>query len=115
MRAGRVVVAGLATVVLGPVGLWASVVATVTIIEQVLAGFGVIVDAQWSQALNPAVWVGIDNIAGNGSLLDSLLGGPGAPGGTAGRWLAFAVTMAIAAFCFGVLRFLWRWAAGRER
>jgi hypothetical protein len=114
MRAVRVTVAVLVSAVLGPIGLWAAAVAAVTLVEQVLAGFGVIADAQWSQALNPAVWIGIDNLAGNGSVLDSLVGGPGAPGGTAGRWLALLVTGAVAAVCWTVLRLAWAWAARRD-
>jgi hypothetical protein len=106
-----VVVAVLVSMVAVPVGLWAGLVAAATIIGQVLAGFGVLANADWMQVLNPAVWLGIQNVAGNGSVLDSLVGGPGAPGGTVNRYVAFMVTGVLAAACYTALRAVWSWAS----
>ena len=110
MNRGRVVVAGLVTLVAGPFGLWAGLVAAATLLGQVLAGFGVITNADLAQVFNPAVWFGLNNIAGTGSLLDSLVGGPGAPGGTVNRYIVFMLMGFIAAICYAVLKAVWTWA-----
>jgi hypothetical protein len=109
MRAGRSVAAIAVTLVAAPVGLWAGLLAAATLVAQVLAGFGVILNANWIEVFNPAVWFGFDNIAGNGSLLDSLAGGAGAPGGTFGRYVAFIVLAGIAAGCYTAVRAVWAW------
>lgn len=100
----------LVTAVAGPIGAWAGLVAGLTLLGQVLAGFGVIANAQLTEFLNPAVWLGWQNVAGTGSIVDSLVGGPGAPGGTVNRYLVFMLTAIIAAACFTGLRAVWRWA-----
>ncbi len=110
MRAGRVAAAIAVSVVAGPVGVWAALFAVMTILSQVLAGFGVIINADWVNVFNPAVWFGFNNIAGTGSLADSLVGGPGAPGGSVGRFAAFMITGILAAICFGAISVAWRWA-----
>jgi len=111
MRAGRVVIALVVSVVAVPVGLWAGLVAAATIVGQILAGFGVLANANWVEALNPAVWLGFQNIAGNGGLVDSLLGGPGAPGGSAWRYVVFMVMALVAAACYTGVRAIWGWAS----
>lgn len=114
MRAGRALVAGLVTIVAAPVGVWAGLVAALTLVQQVLSGFLVLADASWTQALNPAVWFGWQNVAGTGSLLDSLLGGPGAPGGTASRYVTFMLSALLAAGCYAAVTTAWSWAARRR-
>ena len=111
MRSGRVVVAVLVSLVAVPMGAWAAVVAAATIITQVLAGFGVLLNADWMQVFNPAVWFGFQNIAGTGSLIDSLLGGPGAPGGSAWRYVVFMLMGLLAAACYTVVKAVWSWAS----
>ena len=113
MKPGRAVVAALVSVVAVPVGIWAGLVAGATIIGQVLAGFGVLANADWIQVFNPAVWFGFQNVAGTGSLIDSLLGGPGAPGGSAWRYIVFMLMGLLAAACYTGVRAVWRWAAPR--
>jgi hypothetical protein len=110
MRAGRALAATGVTMVAVPVGVWAALVAGLTLVQQVLAGFVVIADASWTQALNPAVWFGWQNVAGNGSFLDSILGGPGAPGGTVNRWLVFMLSAALASACYAAFTTVWAWA-----
>lgn len=85
--------------------------AAATIIGQVLAGFGILANADWVQVLNPAVWIGIQNVAGNGSAVDSLVGGPGAPGGTVNRYVVFMITGVLAAACYTGVRAVWSWAS----
>ena len=110
MKAGRVTAAVAVSVVAGPVGLWAALFALMTIMSQVLAGFGVIINAEWVNIFNPAVWFGFNNIAGTGSIGDSLVAGPGAPGGSVNRYVLFMITAALAAVCFGAVGAVWRWA-----
>ena len=111
MRAGRTVIAVLVSIVAIPVGIWAGLVAAATIIGQVLAGVGIVLNADWMQVFNPAVWFGFQNVAGTGSLIDSLLGGPGAPGGSAWRSMVFMIMGILAASCFTGVRGVWRWAS----
>ena len=113
MNPGRTIAAVGVTVVAGPVGVSAALFAIVSIIAQVLAGFGVIINADWVQVFNPAVWFGFNNIAGTGSIADSLVGGAGAPGGTVGRYAAFMLTGILAAACFGAINAVWRWARAK--
>jgi hypothetical protein len=110
MRAGRAAVAVLVTVVAAPIGLWCALVAAANFISQILAQFGVIANADWARLFDPAVWFGFNNVAGNGSIWDSLFGGPGAPGGTVGRYFAAMITAMIAIACWGALSAVWRWA-----
>jgi len=113
MRAGRAVGAVIISIIAVPLGVWAALVAGLTLVQQVLAGFLVIADASWTQALNPAVWFGWQNMAGTGSFLDSMLGGPGAPGGTVSRWLVFMVSAALASACYAAVTTAWAWARGQ--
>lgn len=110
MKAGRVAAAVAVTVVAGPIGVWTALIALISIISQLLAGFGVIINANWVNLFNPAVWFGFNNVAGTGSIGDSLVAGPGAPGGSVNRYVLFMVTGIAAAACFAALRSVWRWA-----
>lgn len=110
MKAGRVAGAVAVTVIAGPIGVWAALFALVTIISQLLAGFGVIINANWVNLFNPVVWLGFDNIAGTGSIGDSLVAGPGAPGGSVNRYVLFMITGILAAACFAAMKAVWRWA-----
>jgi hypothetical protein len=110
MRVGRATTAVLVSAIAGPIGIWAGLIAALALVQQVVSGFVMIGDASWTEVFNPAVWFGWQNIAGNGSVLDSLLGGPGAPGGTASRYVVFMVFAMTAAACYGAVRAVWRWA-----
>lgn len=115
MRTGRPVAAVLVTVVAVPLGVWAALVAALSLVQQVLSGFLTLADASWTEALNPAVWFGWQNLAGTGSLWDSLLGGPGAPGGTVNRYVTFMLSAMLAAGCYASVTSVWSWAAPRGR
>lgn len=110
MRVGRSEVAVLVTVVAGPVGVWCALVAAASLLSEFLAGFGVIANADWMQVFNPAVWFGFNNIAETGSLLDSLVGGPGAQDGSMNRYVVFMLTGIVAAACLAAVRAVWGWA-----
>jgi hypothetical protein len=110
MRVGKSLVAVAVTVLAAPIGLWCALVAAASLISQVLAGFGVISNANWTQLFSPAVWFGFNNIAGTGSLMDSLVGGPGAPGGSVNRYVVFMLTGFVAAGCYTGIRAAWKWA-----
>lgn len=110
MRIGRSVVAVVVTAIAAPLGVWACLLAVGTMLSQVLAGFGVAFDADWVQLFNPAVWFGVDNVAGNGSALDALVGGAGAPGGTFGNYVRFMLLALLASGCWFAVRGVWTWA-----
>jgi len=110
MRTGRSLGAVLVTIIAAPIGAWSALVATGSLISQLLSGFGVIANADWMQIFNPAVWFGFNNIAGTGSLMDSLVGGPGAPGGSVNRYVVFMITGIVAAACYTGIRVAWSWA-----
>ena len=110
MRAGRSLVAVLVTIIAAPIGAWSALVAAASLLSQILAGFGVIANANWMQIFNPAVWFGFNNIAGTGSLMDSLVGGPGAPGGSVNRYVVFMITGIVAAACYAAIKATWAWA-----
>ena len=115
MKPGRSVIAVIVTIVAGPIGVWAALVAAASLISQILAGFGVIANADWMQIFNPAVWFGFNNIAGTGSLMDSLVGGPGAPGGSVNRYVVFMITGIVAAACYTGIKATWTWATRSDR
>ena len=110
---GRLVAAVAVSALAAPIGIWAALVAALSLLQQVVAGFFVLGNASWTEFLNPAVWFGWQNVAGTGGILDSLLGGPGAPGGTVSRYATFLLAAMLASGCYAVVAAAWRWA--RER
>lgn len=114
MKVLRALLATLVTVIAAPVGIWCALVAATSLLSQLLAGFGVIANANWMEIFNPAVWFGFNNIAGNGNILDSLVGGPGAPGGTVNRYIVFIITGIIAMICYTAVRAMWAWATSAD-
>jgi hypothetical protein len=107
---GKYVIALMVTIVVGPVMLWAGLIAVLTIIEQILSGFFDLSQATWTQFLNPWVWVGTESLGGTGGIMDALVGGPGAPGGTVNRYFTFMIFGLITAGCYASVRFIWSWA-----
>lgn len=105
----RSVVAVLVSVILGPIMVWAGLIAGLTLIQQVLSGFFDLSQASWTQALNPWVWIGAESIGGTGGIFDALVGGPGAPGGTVNRYITFMIFAAITAACYYGLTAIWSW------
>jgi hypothetical protein len=112
---GRTVGAVLISVVVVPVGIWAALVALLSLAQQVLAGFMAVGHESWTRALNPQTWLGWQNGAGTGGVLDSLLGGPGAPTGTVSRYLTFMLSALLAAGCYLLLTTAWSRANGPSR
>ena len=110
MKAARTTLAVLVTAIAGPIGIWAGLIAALSLLQQVLAGFWTIANASWTEFLSPAVWFGWQNIAGTGSIWDSLLGGAGAPGGTVSRYLTFMLFAFMAAGCYTAVKAIWSWA-----
>ncbi len=106
----RNVIAFGASILLGPIMVWAGLIAALSLIQQVLAGFLDLTEASWSRFLNPLVWVGAESIGGTGGIFDALVGGPGAPGGTVSRYITFMVFATITALCFAGIKSAWSWA-----
>ncbi len=111
----RKFVALITTVIVGPIMLWAGLIAALSLIQQVLAGFLDLSQASWSSFLNPMVWFGVESIGGTGGIFDALVGGPGAPGGTVSRYVTFMIFAAISAICYAGIMAAWSWANSGER
>ncbi len=112
MLRNRKIVALLVSLVAVPVGLWAALVSVLSLMQEVLAGFLVVGSASWTRVLNPSAWLGWHDAAGAGGLLDSMLGGPGAPGGTVSRYVTALVCAMIAAGCYAIVMAVWDYASG---
>ena len=98
------------SIVVGPVMIWAALICVITIIQQVLSGFIDFSQASWTQAFNPAVWLGLESIGGTGGILDALIGGPGAPGGTVNRYFTFMLFGLLTAASYAAITMMWNWA-----
>lgn len=109
-RGARLTVATLISMVAGVVLIWAGLIAALSLVQQVLAGFFDLSQTRWTQAFNPWVWFGVESIGGTGGIFDALLGGPGAPGGTVSRYITFMLFAFIAAACYLAITTLWSWA-----
>ena len=110
LAAGRKVAAVIASV---PLALWIGyfgLVAALSILQQLIAGFVDLSQASWTSFLNPAVIVGLQSPGGTGGPLDAIFGGPGAPGGTVSRYFVFMGAAMLAAAGFGAWRAMWSWA-----
>jgi len=107
---GKSVAAIAVSIVVGPVMIWAGLICVATIIQQVLSGFFDFSQASWTQAFNPAVWFGLESIGGTGGILDALIGGPGAPGGTVSRYVTFMLFGLLAAASYAAITMMWNWA-----
>jgi len=112
---GKRTAAIAAIIVFGPVMIWAGLICALTIIQQVLSGFIDISQASWTQALNPAVWFGLESIGGTGGVFDALLGGAGAPGGTVNRYFTFMLFGLITAACYAAITATWNWSCENSR
>ena len=110
----RLLVAGIASVPLVIVAVYLGLIAALSIVQEVLAGFIDLSKASWTSFLNPSVILGIQSPGGTGGILDALVGGPGAPGGTVSRYFVFMVSGVIAYGSFMLLMHVWRWAREGE-
>lgn len=90
LKAARLSVLAVAAVPVVPLLLLALGVAILTLIEQFLAGFIDLRQATLATVLNPEFIFGFASIGGTGGPLDSLIAGPGAPGGPVLRFAASA-------------------------
>lgn len=100
----------LASIPLGILLIYFGLVAVLTIVQQVLAGLFDLGQATWTSFLNPAYILGFQSLGGTGNIFDALVGGAGAPGGSANRYFVFMVSAAIAGGAFIGLRLVWAWA-----
>lgn len=98
------------TAILGPIMLWSGMIAALTIVQQVLAGFFDLSQASWTSFLNPWVWFGVESLGGTGGIFDALIGGPGAPGGTVNRYITFMLFAALCAVCYTGIKAMWSWS-----
>ncbi len=110
----RLLVAGIASVPLVIVAVYLGLIAALSIVQEVLAGFIDLSNASWTSFLNPSVILGFQSPGGTGGIFDALVGGPGAPGGTVSRYFVFMVSGVIAYGSFMVLMQVWRWAREGE-
>lgn len=106
----RVLAAIAASIVLIPIGIYFGLLAALTIIQQTLATFIDFGNASWTSWMSPPVLLGLQSPGGSGGILDFIVGGPGSPGGTVGRFIVFAISGAIAFGSFRGLLSIWEWA-----
>jgi hypothetical protein len=107
---GKGALALAVTVVIGPILLWSALICVITIVQQILSGLFDLSQTSWTQVFNPAVWFGLESIGGTGGILDALIGGPGAPGGTVSRYFTFLVFGLLVAGCYAGITSMWAWA-----
>ena len=110
----RLIIAGIASVPLAIVAVYLGLIAALSIVQEVLAGFIDLSNASWSSFLNPSVILGFQSPGGTGGIFDALVGGPGAPGGTVSRYFVFMISGVIACGSFMALMHVWRWAREGE-
>ena len=89
-------------------------IAVLSLVQQVFAGFFDLSQASWTSFLNPAVLLGWESPGGTGGPLDAIFGGPGAPGGTVNRYIVFMGSAFVTALGVGSWKVLWSWARTGE-
>lgn len=112
---GRRVIAGVASV---PLAVWIGyfgLIAGLSIVQQLLAGFIDLSMASWTSFLNAAVLLGLESPGGTGGPLDAIFGGPGAPGGTVSRYFVFMISALLAGVGYAVWKVMWQWAKRPSR
>lgn len=110
MKVARLALLVLVMCVVGPLFLISFSVAAFTLIDQFLAGFIDLRQATWARALNPEFIFGLTSIGGTGSPIDSLIAGPGSPGGSVVRFAAFGIACLALGFFYFILKVTWGWA-----
>jgi hypothetical protein len=108
--ASRRLVAGIISVPLAILIGYFGLVAGLSLVQQVLAGFFDLSQTSWTSFLNPAVLLGWESPGGTGGPLDALFGGPGAPGGTVNRYFVFMGSAFVAFVGVAGWKGLWAWA-----
>ena len=106
----RVLVAVVATMVLGPMAVFFGLLAVLTLIQEVAAGWFDLQQASLTSWLSPGVWFGLESPGGTASIFDMMVGGDGAVGGTAGRFFVFAIAGGIAFGSVKGIGAIWSWA-----
>ncbi len=104
------IVAGLLTVVLAPLVAFFGLLAVLTLIQEVAAGWFDLQNATLTSWMSPAVWLGLESPGGTASIFDIMVGGDGAVGGTAGRFVVFAIAGGIAFGSVKGIAAVWGWA-----
>ncbi len=110
MKLARLGVLVVVAIPIVPLFLLALGVAIFTLIDQFLAGFIDLRQATWASALNPEFLLGFASIGGTGGPLDSLVAGPGSPGGSVLRFATFGIACVLLGAAFAVLKVTWVWA-----
>lgn len=113
-RTGRTTVAFITSLPLFVLMVYTGLIAGLTIVQQVVSGFIDLGQASWTSFLNPAYLLGIQSLGGTGNIFDSLVGGPGAPGGTVSRYVIFMLTGLLAAGAFMGMKGLWSWVSNSQ-
>lgn len=106
----RKIAAVALSVFLVPITLYFGLLAALTILQQMLSSFVDFGSASWTAWMSPPVLLGIQSPGGGGGILDALVGGPNAPGGTVGRFIVFFIAAIIAYGGFQGLMAAWSWA-----
>ncbi len=109
-KAFRLTTAGVAAIPLVVVIAVSAVVVATAIIGQLLAGFIDLSQASFASFLNPAYLLGLQSLGGSGGIADALVGGPGAPGGSIGRFAIYMAFALLGTSAYLALRHLWKWA-----
>jgi len=110
LNPARGIVLFLVAITVGPIMIWAGLISLLSILQQFVAGIFDLSQASWSSFLNPWVWFGAESIGGTGGIMDALVGGPGAPGGTVSRYLTFLIFAFVAAISYAAITTTWNWA-----
>lgn len=110
----RKAVSVLASIPVALLTAYFALLAALTLLSQVLAGFVDLSQTSWTSFLNPAVLFGFESPGGTGGPLDALFGGPGAPGGTMNRYFAFGIYAVLTYASFAGLKALWSWGKRTE-
>lgn len=100
----------MVTIPLGIVLAFSALVAGLSLVQELLATFIDFRQASWTSFLNPSVMLGIQSPGGTGGIIDAMLGGPGAPGGTVSRFITFLITGILAVGALVLLKVTWAWA-----
>ena len=112
-RVLRITAAVIASIPLAVILTISGVVVITAVIGQLLAGFIDLSQASFASFLNPAYLLGLQSLGGTGGIADALVGGPGAPGGTIGRFGIYLIFALIGTGAFYALKHLWRWSTQR--
>ena len=114
----QLAIASLSSVPLGLVFTLSALLAITAFVNEFLAGLIDLSQVSVGSILDPAYLLGLRSVGGSGGLLDVFVAGPGASGGSVGRYATFILFGLVAAGSLWSLRRVWKWslcANGNER